>query len=145
MFNKHYSNMKKSIKIDFVVIGAQKSGTSWLFKNLKKLPDFSLLPMKELHYFDRHSKYPSTTVLLDDSLFKKLRNPDWRFRFKISFLKRIRDEGFRNIKWRLKYFFSSYNDEWYLSLFKNLNGLKGCKIDSPSSQSNISRMVKLFT
>ena len=118
--------MRKKPTINFIGIGVQKSGTSWLFKNLKKLPDFSLLPIKELHYFDRHPKYPfSSTTLYHDSIFKRLRNPDWWFRFRIYFLKNLKKENFSGAKWKLKYFFEKANDERYLSFFENLEGLKG--------------------
>jgi sulfotransferase family protein len=37
---------------DFLCIGAQKSGTSWLYHQLTLHPDFWMPPVKELHYFD---------------------------------------------------------------------------------------------
>jgi hypothetical protein len=37
---------------DFLVIGAQKAGTSWLYKNLCCHPELYLPETKELHYFD---------------------------------------------------------------------------------------------
>ena len=37
---------------DFIGIGAQKAGTSWLDKNLRLHPKLWLPPIKELHYFD---------------------------------------------------------------------------------------------
>ena len=37
---------------DFLGIGAQKSGTSWLAKNLRHHPDIFISEEKELHYFD---------------------------------------------------------------------------------------------
>ncbi|MFK7983624.1 MAG: hypothetical protein AB8G86_26845 [Saprospiraceae bacterium] len=51
--------MKKQKIIDFIGIGAQKSGTSWLVSNLRKIPEFDMPPKKEFHYFNRHPKYPS--------------------------------------------------------------------------------------
>ena len=38
---------------DFIGIGAQKGGTSWLHTNLEKHPQIWLPPMKELHYLDQ--------------------------------------------------------------------------------------------
>jgi hypothetical protein len=38
----------------FLGIGAQKAGTSWLHTNLQLHPDAFLPPHKELHYFDEH-------------------------------------------------------------------------------------------
>lgn len=37
---------------DFLCIGAQKAGTTWLYENLRLHPDIYLTPRKELHYFD---------------------------------------------------------------------------------------------
>ena len=45
---------------DFLGIGAQKSGTSWLYENLKLHPEIYVSEQKELHYFDKK---------LNDSLF----------------------------------------------------------------------------
>lgn len=38
---------------DFLGIGAQKAGTTWLYANLRCHPDIFLPDKKELHYFDR--------------------------------------------------------------------------------------------
>ena len=38
---------------DFICIGAQKAGTSWLYRMLRQHPDIWLPPIKELHYFNR--------------------------------------------------------------------------------------------
>jgi len=40
-------------------VGAQKAGTSWLYRQLVKHPDFWMPPLKELHYFDELSRIPS--------------------------------------------------------------------------------------
>ena len=39
---------------DFLGIGAQKSGTTWLYENLRQHPDLFLPDEKEVHYFDLH-------------------------------------------------------------------------------------------
>lgn len=44
---------------DFICIGAQKAGTSWLDKNLRRHPKLWLPPMKELQYFS-HLHLPAT-------------------------------------------------------------------------------------
>jgi Sulfotransferase family len=38
---------------DFLCVGAQKAGTSWLYSQLAEHPDFWMPPFKELHYFDQ--------------------------------------------------------------------------------------------
>ena len=37
---------------DFLCVGAQKAGTSWLYRQLEPHPDFWMPPVKELHYFN---------------------------------------------------------------------------------------------
>ena len=44
---------------DFLCVGAQKAGTSWLYRQLAEHPDFWMPPVKELHYFDELSRIPS--------------------------------------------------------------------------------------
>jgi hypothetical protein len=44
---------------DFLCVGAQKGGTSWLYRQLEPHPDFWMPPVKELHYFDELSRIPS--------------------------------------------------------------------------------------
>lgn len=39
--------------IDFVGIGAQKAGTTWLYKNLARHPKISFPAGKEIHFWDR--------------------------------------------------------------------------------------------
>src|SRR5438477_1277814 len=41
---------------DFLCVGAQKAGTSWLYRQLEQHPDFWMPPVKELHYFDQLNK-----------------------------------------------------------------------------------------
>jgi Sulfotransferase family len=41
---------------DFMCIGAHKSGTTWLYRQLDAHPDFWMPPVKELHYFDQLSR-----------------------------------------------------------------------------------------
>jgi hypothetical protein len=50
---------------NFLGIGAQKAGTSWLYENLKLHPEIYLSDRKELHYFDKE---------LNNSLFTYSRN-----------------------------------------------------------------------
>jgi hypothetical protein len=43
---------------DFICIGSQKAGTSWLFEALRQHPDVWLAPYKEVHFFDRAKRHP---------------------------------------------------------------------------------------
>ena len=53
-FNGRYSN--GDTQPDFLCIGAQKGGTSWLYYQLTWHVDFWMPPVKELHYFDALAK-----------------------------------------------------------------------------------------
>ena len=115
----------ESIHIDFLGIGVQKAGTSWLFKQLSQIPQFDLLPEKEIHYFDRNRSYSSPNTLSETYFIKRIFN----FNHIKSALKdlffSIMSFDLKKTKFYLKWHFSNYNDNWYLSLFKNLNGFKG--------------------
>lgn len=37
---------------DFLCVGMPKSGTTWLYHQLKRIPGYAMPPFKELHYFD---------------------------------------------------------------------------------------------
>jgi hypothetical protein len=41
---------------DFLCVGSQRSGTSWLYFQLELHPDFWMPPIKEIHYFDDLSR-----------------------------------------------------------------------------------------
>lgn len=43
---------------DFLCIGMQKAGTSWIYDCLGRTPGYRMLPVKELHHFDRRPGGP---------------------------------------------------------------------------------------
>jgi len=110
-------NKNKINKPDFLVIGAQKSATSWLYFCLQNHPDIYLPSKKELRYFDRAEKYNSPNILAIDSPFKRYNL--------ISFINKLIEIIKKHFKlnksqiffWYLKYYFGYYNDRWYISLF----------------------------
>lgn len=116
--------MQSKGSIDFVGIGAQKAGTTWLYERLKELPDFAMPPIKELHYFDRDPAYLSPNRLNEASLLKRLTHPSW---IKSSTRKTLRafNTSYQDFRWLKRYYFSNYTDQWYQSLFEGLNGISG--------------------
>jgi hypothetical protein len=48
---------------DFLCVGAQKAGTSWLYKQLSVHPDFWMPPRKELHYLNQPGHAPFIPAL----------------------------------------------------------------------------------
>ena len=47
---------------DFIGIGAQKAGTTWLHRNLQLHPQI-WMPRKEVHYFDRKIHEPRLALI----------------------------------------------------------------------------------
>jgi len=107
---------------NFLCIGAQKAGTSWLYKNLGIHPEIWLPAIKEIHYFDR--KFPPFHEI-------NLAQPDRSLREIIAqrliktarVSKRIgREMVAGNAKWALQYHFGKRNDNWYKQLFSPAQG-----------------------
>jgi len=62
---------KPSRKIDFLVIGAQKSGTSELHYQLKQHPTVGVGQSKELHFFDNEKVFKGDRSASYSSLHSK--------------------------------------------------------------------------
>ena len=84
---------------DFLVIGAQRAGTTWLHRVLQQHPNLWLPPVKELHYFD---KLETKWTILD--------------------AKERRRVGFRGLlridPWFFRYWLIRRSDAWYEGLFR---------------------------
>lgn len=112
-------------KINFWGIGTMKSGTSWLYYNLQRSPGFFFPPIKELHYFDRSKKYPTPDFLNESSLVKRFTHRTFLYNALRRVVVAFRRGEQKDIPFYLKWSFSNYNDDWYLSLFDGGSGLKG--------------------
>jgi hypothetical protein len=87
---------------DFLGIGAQKAGTTWLARNLAAHPQIWMPPIKEIHYFDRP--------------------PDWRDPVKLRVKERGGRASLRELYWERKYNRLPRDDRWYASLFEPKKG-----------------------
>jgi len=85
---------------DFLVIGAQRAGTTWLHRVLRQHPSLWLPPVKELHYFDR---LDTTRTILD---------PKERRRVGLKQLLSLDP-------WLVSYWLRARSDEWYARLFRD--------------------------
>lgn len=84
---------------DFLVIGAQRSGTTWLHGMLRRHPKLWLPAVKELHYFDKPDIRRGCSRL-----------KDWP---RIAFV------GLKSFDpWLFRYFFGTRGDTWYMRLFQ---------------------------
>lgn len=95
---------------DFLCIGAQKAGTSWLYHLLRDHPNVWLTPFKELHYFDMWQHHPSP---LSFFYYDRI----WCARFFSTIMSRLRGRGIQPLPWETRYLFGKRTMKWYLSLF----------------------------
>lgn len=92
---------------DFVGIGAQKAGTTWLHDNLEIQPDFWLPPEKELHFFNRvapHRELLGIEARGRPSFFQR-------------YVPALERRSFEALRWLRRYHFDALTTEWYRSLF----------------------------
>lgn len=98
----------------FLCIGAMRSGTSWLHKNLKAHPGLWLPPVKELHYLDhlgeRHRGLP--IILRDRSSRRR-----GRLYLKEQVKRLRRFQAPDGARWAFRYFLWPPSVNWYVSLF----------------------------
>lgn len=100
---------------DFVCIGAQKAGTTWLHYNLNHHPDMWLPPIKEFHYFNR---VRANEALLGDW---DMPHPAGLYN---RYLKNQFPPNLNNIRWLKSYYEYHLSKRSYLGLFneKYTNG-----------------------
>lgn len=91
--------MGKYIKPDFLCVGYQKSGTSWLHVQLSTHPELDLPFVKETHYLTTQSHDRKIKWLTSQIFFKGMANNP------------------HLIKWLLKWYLLPASDNWYISLF----------------------------
>ena len=96
---------------DFLCIGAQKAGTTWLHGNLIQHPELWLPPVKEVHYFDYSVRHRSP-------LSYKYYNDRWRRQFKSRARERWGSKRLEGLGADLNYFFRRRTDAWYARVFE---------------------------
>ncbi|WP_062561277.1 sulfotransferase domain-containing protein [Paracoccus aminovorans] len=102
-------------------IGAAKSGTTWLYEQLRHSPEIYFSPEKELHYF--FSRYGSFDRLPNNTRFRSLQAfvnlaaqnyqsklPDGEYARKFSFFE-------KNLSWYQNFARGPVCDSWYRQLF----------------------------
>ena len=102
---------------DFIGIGAQKAGTTWLDRNLRAHPQVWMPRIKEIHYFDRKINDPRGAIR---RLFGR-RPPDQQWRKQVKYCVKahlIRNFSFEDLLWDFRYYMRSPDDEWYASIFE---------------------------
>lgn len=98
-----------------VGIGASKCGTSWLYRYLQSLPEVTVSPLKEVHFFDRkHSKHAIEPI---DAM--SLKRVEQYLGAKVDLVKQLeRNPHFQASIDRLQ---MMYDDNAYLSHFARIS------------------------
>jgi hypothetical protein len=99
---------------EFIGIGAQKAGTSWLHAQLRSFPGVWMPPVKEIHYFDRSIPWTQVPAPL---LSTRMANPQWQQWAVNELLGRARSGQTEDLAWWTRYYLGDYDDAWYRSLF----------------------------
>lgn len=100
---------------DFLVIGAQKAGTTWLHEHLSRHPQVWLPPVKELHYFDR-----SRNPLILDALRQRQQRAMLRRWLGPAAADALRHPS--HAAWHARFFLSPRSDDWYKRCFSPGDG-----------------------
>ncbi len=97
------SNIKNSVNPSFFFcIGSQKSGTTWLYNNLKQHPEIALPPrIKELRYFDEIEVGVKNNI---KRLFSQhYLDVRWRKKLKLGIMQIIKFSNLTDNIWLIKY------------------------------------------
>jgi hypothetical protein len=102
---------------DFLVVGAQKCGTTWLHRNLSAHPGAWLPPEKELHFFDE--RMDARTGPLSRALGRDDVAIRWRRQVRRQ-LRLLREDPSRRAlaSWYASYFLGAWDLDWYRGLFR---------------------------
>jgi hypothetical protein len=126
---------------DFLCIGAQKAGTTWLHKKLGQHPDIWLPPLKEIHYFDAlhlgAAKFPGTKRA--DAAFRAIErvlDDDLASAEKLETVRTLCHIGLRDL-----------TDTWYGSIFAHAGAQPVCGEITPAyallPETGIEHIVRL--
>ena len=132
--------------MDFIGIGAMKSGTTWLIKVLRNQGEFDLPRRKEFHYWVSHPKYHSWSPLKYGSIPRRFIYRIWIREFTRQLFSAIKKGNFKKFNDTFHYFFAKANDSWYSAFFTDRQGFTGEYSPSYSAldQPDIRRMHSLF-
>lgn len=98
---------------DFLGIGAQRGGSSWLYRSLSHHPGVWMPPVKEIHYFDRPREGERIFAYWGKQGLVRLRDYLTGDAFRTS-----GDGVWANLRWDAHYLFRRRGPEWYVRLFR---------------------------
>jgi len=108
-------------KPDFIGIGPPKTGTTWIYENLRKHPQVVMPPDKEIRYFWERAFIGNLTYA------ERFKSAHWhvrgrRFYLKNRFKTHLADLlrfkiDLQSLAWDTRYLFWKQTDDWYSRLF----------------------------
>jgi hypothetical protein len=110
----------------FIGVGPGKTGTTWIYANLKAHPKVIVPPLKELRYFWEHAHFPNERIL-----FHIKSKDSWHREQHRNFLRRFLKRYSRNptrlftakrLVWDCRYLVSRHDDDYYLRCFRRKDG-----------------------
>lgn len=110
---------------DFIGVGPEKTGTTWVDSQLRKHPDVWLPPIKELRYFWESLHFPDETGADRLKTKKSWHREQYYYYAKSRFFTYLKHpiDNFLSerdrISWDYDYLIKSHNDTWYLNTFAN--------------------------
>jgi hypothetical protein len=104
--------------VRFLCIGPEKTGTSWLYRQLIYHPEVFVPNYKEINYFLKNR------VLVHNNIFKRLFSPYWYYRSirrymcarvknYLKSIGRLEPIDTYTLGWDLRFFFCPRTDRWY--------------------------------
>ncbi len=113
----------KKAQPNFVGIGAQKAGTTWLHSQLGHHPQVWTPPIKELHYFDREVRATSSKHLATASPIRRwVGGEEWERPRMVEGVRAVvadwREGRRERAAWNARWYFGRYDDDWYRGLFR---------------------------
>jgi len=103
---------------EFLGIGAQKAGTTWLYENLRRHPQVWLPPVKELHYLDHKPPSLRKRLFGKTETLKTARSHLARQALSVA----SGTASLEQLRWAWRYCLAPRNDSWYESLFPRIEG-----------------------
>jgi hypothetical protein len=101
---------------DFLGIGAQKAGTTWLHRSFESHPDVWVPKEKELHYFDE--KFDRRGAIARPPTGDALDAERWRRQLQRQLGGyQAHEPSLDELDWDLTYFLEQPSDDWYAYLF----------------------------
>lgn len=110
--------MSQAVVPDFLCIGAQKAGTTWLHENLRLQPEIFLPPVKELHFLDHQPPSISKRLFGGTSHHRLARQE-----FHRTLMRWLRGSAsWDEAKLSFQIAFAHRDWDWYRGLFQSSGG-----------------------